>query len=98
VSRSRESFQRRAVVSDFAWQSASPISDPDTPKYHYPNGQGNPYAQLDPNAPVIPENPYSTQAFRMPIYCSVTRAAPIRVATVRKSMGNMTMNHMAFLL
>jgi hypothetical protein len=31
------------------------------------------------------------------IYCSVTRASPIRVATVRKSMGNMTMNHMAFL-
>jgi ribonuclease Z len=52
-------LQRRAVVSDFAWQSAALIADPDTPKYHYPNGQGNPYAQLDPNAPVIPESAYS---------------------------------------
>jgi hypothetical protein len=50
---------RRAVVSDFAWHSAALIPDPDTPKYHYPNGQGNPYAQLDPNAPVITESAYS---------------------------------------
>ncbi len=52
--------QRRAVVSDFAWQTASLIPDTDPPKYRYPNGQGNPYAQLDPNAPVIPDSVYDT--------------------------------------
>jgi ribonuclease Z len=61
--------QRRAVVSDFVW---APPSDPslfgasyDTPKYWtYSTDQngnqtmvGNPYAQLDPNAKVIPTPP-----------------------------------------
>ncbi len=52
--------QRRAVVSDYAWQSVSLIPGTDPPKYHYPDGQGNPYAQLDPNAPVIPNSVYET--------------------------------------
>jgi hypothetical protein len=34
--------QRLAVVSGFAWQSAALIPDPDTARYHYPNGAGNP--------------------------------------------------------
>jgi ribonuclease Z len=51
--------QRRAVVSDFAWQTSSLIPDTSTPKYHDANGQGDPYAQLDPNAPVIPESAYA---------------------------------------
>jgi ribonuclease Z len=59
VSVTREAItQRRAVVSDFAWQTATLIPDTDPPMYRYPNGQGNPYAQLEPQAPVIPDSAY----------------------------------------
>ncbi len=46
--------QRRAVVSDFAWGGGGIVrTDLTTPKYHTPDNQSDPYAQLDPNAPVI---------------------------------------------
>ena len=54
----KEIRQRRAVVSDFAWQTTALIAGTNPPKYRYPNGQGNPYAQLDPTAPVIPSSAY----------------------------------------
>jgi ribonuclease Z len=56
---------RRAEVSDYSWATYSTAiteAAPGTfevPKYHYPNGVGNPYAQLDPNADVIPPSAYS---------------------------------------
>jgi ribonuclease Z len=56
---------RRAVVSDYSWATLStaiseaPMSDFEIPKYHYPNGVGNPTAQLDPNADVILPGAYS---------------------------------------
>jgi ribonuclease Z len=56
--------QRRAVVSDYTW---APISSKlygetfATPKYNDGNGSGDPYAQLDPNADVIPETVYDSK-------------------------------------
>jgi ribonuclease Z len=56
--------QRRAVVSDYSWATLStaisqaPSSDFVVPKYHDVNGLGNPYAQLDPKADVIPPSVY----------------------------------------
>jgi ribonuclease Z len=51
--------ERRAVVSDFAWETASLAANLNPPKYRNADGTGNPYAQLDPNAPVIPASAYS---------------------------------------
>ena len=56
--------QRRAVVSDYTWAaldpsiSRAPMSEFDVPKYQV-GGVGNPYAQLDPTADVIPQNVYN---------------------------------------
>ncbi len=56
--------QRRAVVSDFTWAALSPTvvyADPSefaTPKYHDKNGVGDPTAQLDPYADIIPPSVY----------------------------------------
>jgi len=56
--------QRRAVVSDYSWATLSPAvvyADPsefEEAKYHDTNGVGDPYAQLDPNADVIPKSDY----------------------------------------
>jgi ribonuclease Z len=55
---------RRAVVSDYSWATLSTaISEAaagtfEAPKYNI-GGLGNPYAQLDPNADVIPPSAYS---------------------------------------
>ena len=46
--------QRRAVVSDFAWGGGGIVrTDLTTPKYHTPDNKSDPYAQLDPYAPLI---------------------------------------------
>jgi ribonuclease Z len=45
--------QRRAVVSDFAWGGGGTVrTDLNPPKYNK-DGKSDPYAQLDPNAPLI---------------------------------------------
>ncbi len=57
--------QRRAVVSDYTWATLSPsislapMSDFNTPKYHDASGVGDPFAQLDPHADVIPVSDYN---------------------------------------
>jgi ribonuclease Z len=51
--------QRRAVVSEYAWLPPPELHpDVEEPKYSTPEGVGDPYAQLDPDAPVIPEELY----------------------------------------
>jgi ribonuclease Z len=58
--------QRRAVVSDYSWATISkavseaPPGTFEVPKYQL-NGVGNPYAQLDPNADVIPASVYNAK-------------------------------------
>lgn len=55
---------RRAVVSDYSWAtfstaiSEAPAGTFEAPKYNI-GGVGNPYAQLDPSADVIPPSAYS---------------------------------------
>jgi ribonuclease Z len=61
----RKIDQRRAVVSDFAWQAPAQLRDDlelAPPKYRTKDGRGDPYAQLDPDglAHVIPEEEYAT--------------------------------------
>lgn len=53
--------QQRAVVSDFAWQTVSLITNTSVPKYHTASGAPDPYAQLDPQAPVIPASAYESR-------------------------------------
>ena len=46
--------KRRGVVSDFSWQPPIVFDrKPGIAKYHYDDGSGNPYAQLDMTAPLI---------------------------------------------
>ncbi len=57
--------KRRGEVSDYAWLPPGMAYDPQTlvtPKYHYPNStSGDPYAQLDPDAPVIDPDLYNAR-------------------------------------
>lgn len=53
--------QQRAVVSDYAWQTVNLIPNTGVPKYHTASGAPDPYAQLDPQAPVIPASEYEAR-------------------------------------
>ena len=63
---------RRAVVSDYSWATLNkaivedPMSAFEVPKYNL-NGVGNPYAQLDPKADVIPASIYNPGASMQPM-------------------------------
>ncbi len=54
--------QRRSVVSGYAWPtSVAQHGDLTEPKYHDLDGSGDPYAQLDPDAPVIDPDIYNAK-------------------------------------
>jgi len=56
--------KRQGIVSDYAWVPPGMAYDPATlvePKYHNADGSGDPYAQLDPHAPVIDPDLYNAR-------------------------------------